>query len=128
MFCGILRYSLKLTLLVFLLSLSVDYFVSPTWNLEAGIGPGLFGGIRYHLGGNKASKSWTPFLGIYGTYLWVFEGLADDFGGNVSVLAYVPLGIQYNGKKGFAFSFEFSVFTDFESSLRWAGLKVGKHF
>ena len=109
-------------------SLSVDYYAAPTVNLEAGLGPAIFAGIRYHLNGQKAHKAWTPFTGIYGTYFWVFEGFTDDFGGNVPIIAYIPLGIQFNGKKGFSFSFEISAFTNFESTVRFAGLKVGHHF
>ena len=48
-------------------ALSVNHFVSPSVDIEFGIGAAIYGGMKYHLGGQKPTKKWTPYLGIYGT-------------------------------------------------------------
>ena len=81
------------------LSLSVDYFITSKINVELGTGIiGTFGGIKYHINGDKNDKYWTPYLGLYLTHM-PSKSIGIPFMGGGSVtkeksFLYFPLGIQ----------------------------------
>ena len=120
-----------------LLSASLDYFITSSVNIEAGIGLfGAFGGMKYHFSGSKNTANWTPYLGLfYGANL----SLETDTYTNL----YVPLGLQYTGSKGFVFAVEIAgIFVvkelnDYSSffpnsseiliSPVWGAIKLGYH-
>ena len=119
------------------LSGSLDYFITSSVNIEAGIGLfGAFGGMKYHFSGSKNTANWTPYLGLfYGANL----SLETDTYTNL----YVPLGLQYTGSKGFVFAVEIAgIFVvkelnDYSSffpnsseiliSPVWGAIKLGYH-
>jgi len=84
------------------LAFSIDYFITPNINPEIGAGlAGVFAGAKYHIYIND-NKKWTPYLGAY----WIntpsgFLGRGERVNG-----AYIPLGIQYVGDRGFTFGVE----------------------
>ena len=121
-----------------LLSFSLDYFITSSVNIEAGIGLfGAFGGMKYHFSGSKNTANWTPYLGLFYAYnLSIFK--------NTNL--YVPLGLQYTSNEGFTFGVElagrflitspnnsFSLFdktydySDYIVPL-WGAIKFGYHF
>jgi len=82
------------------LSGSLDYFITSSVNIEAGIGLfGAFGGMKYHFSGSKNTANWTPYLGL-------FYGANLDIEIDSYTNLYVPLGFQYTGNKGFIFAVE----------------------
>ena len=108
-------------------SLSADYFVSPSFNIEAGGGLiGFYGGIKYHIGGNK-SKNWTPYLGLYINgipQINLFSSSSGDF----QIGTYVPLGMQYMSSGGFTFAIEAAGGYTNDNFIPWGALKFGYHF
>ena len=123
-----------------LLSFSLDYFITSSINIEAGIGLfGAFGGMKYHFSGSKNTANWTPYLGLFYAYnLSIFN--------NKNTNLYVPLGLQYTSNEGFTFGVElagrflitspnnsFSLFdktydySDYIFPL-WGAIKFGYHF
>ena len=112
-----------------LLSFSLDYFITSSINIEAGIGLfGAFGGMKYHFSGSKNTANWTPYLGLFYAYnLSIFNNL------------YVPLGLQYTSNEGFTFGVELAgrflitYANNSYSSLDyfvplWGAIKMGYHF
>lgn len=106
-------------------SLSVDYFLTSSLNVEAGVGLiGTFGGLKYYFDGANKDKNWTPYLGVY---------LARDMvgsiwgGGDFKNSIYTPLGIQFQKKKGRTFSAEIA-YTNIGVLHVWGGLKIGYRF
>lgn len=108
-------------------SLSYNKFLSPTWNLEVGGEPVTgFVGIKYHFGG-ELDKSWTPYVGAYGVYAWLFDVFDDDDLGS-AFGSYIPVGINYLGINGFSFAFEGAMFYIDSDILAFGSLKFGYHF
>ena len=124
----------------FVLSASLDYFITSSVNIEAGAGLfGAFGGMKYHFFGSKNTANWTPYLGLFYAYnLSIFN--------NKNTNLYVPLGLQYTSNEGFTFGVElagrflitspnnsFSLFdktydySDYIVPL-WGAIKFGYHF
>lgn len=108
-------------------SAALDYFVSPVINLEVGIGPAFYGGMKFHFNGNKDTANWTPFIGAYFTYFYVFDDLFDEFEEEPWLL-YIPLGIHFQANGGFTFAVEASAFTRDGEAVLFGGLKLGYHF
>lgn len=105
-------------------SLSYEHFISPSTNIELGSGPyTAFAGIKYHIGGNE-DKQWTPYIGGYGIYLWIFEIFDDD--DEVSPFAaYIPIGIQYTGNGKVSFAIEVAALAGAGEVLPFGSLKLG---
>jgi hypothetical protein len=109
------------------LSLSVDYFVTSKINVELGTGIiGTFGGLKYHINGDKNDKNWTPYVGLYLTHmpskqLFYFGSPTEQ-----KSFLYFPLGIQLNKNKGLTFGAEIAGTTN--EKLFWGALKFGYHF
>ena len=106
-------------------SLSVDYFLTSSLNVEAGVGLiGTFGGIKYYFDGANKDKNWTTYLGVY---------LARDMVGSIwngtgfKNSIYTPLGIQFQKKKGRTFAAEIA-YTNMGVLHIWGGLKIGYRF
>ena len=111
------------------LSSSIDYFLTPCINIEAGLGLfGYYGGIKYHFWGNNEEKNWTPYIGISRTTISIFGlfGLSDVGG-------YAPIGLQFIGENGISLAIEgaglFFV-GDRTNTLPpvWSALRFGYHF
>jgi len=109
------------------LSLSVDYFITSKINVELGTGIiGTFGGLKYHINGDKNDKNWTPYVGLYLTHmpskqLFYFGSPTEE-----KSFLYFPLGIQLNKNKGLTFGAEIAGTTN--EKLLWGALKFGYHF
>jgi hypothetical protein len=83
-----------------LVSFSIDYFINPTLNIETGIGIlGYFGGIKYHIFGNRVNKKWTPNFGLYVTHIPEINFWGDSKSARNGL--YIPMGIQYMSNSGF---------------------------
>ncbi|MBU1243028.1 hypothetical protein KKD52_13485 [Myxococcota bacterium] len=113
-----------------LFGVSLTHFITPTLQLEAGIGPitRFFGGT-YHFGGEQARKLWTPYAGL--SVVDFINGIDD--GDNPMFAVYVPFGVQYSGRGGMTFSIEGAWAhisgTDGESiDVPWFGIKIGYRF
>lgn len=117
-----------------LVSLSLDYFITPSINLEAGFGFfGIFGGIRYHIFGNRDRINWTPYIGLYSIRALSFDSPNFIFLPNIEVIPglYIPLGIQYMGNYGFTIGLEIAKITaNIENNLPsiTGAIKIGAHF
>jgi len=109
------------------LSISVDYFVTSKINVELGTGIiGTFGGLKYHINGDKNDKNWTPYVGLYLTHMPSKQ--LSYFGSPTEQKSflYFPLGIQLNKNKGLTFGAEIAGTTN--KNLFWGALKFGYHF
>ena len=120
----------------FLLSASLDYFITSSVNIEAGAGLlGTFGGMKYHFFGSKNTANWTPYLGLF-----IARNLTADFdifgtssGDDWNTNLYFPVGIQYISKEGFTFGAELAgrilvpeiAVAQFPF---WGAIKFGYHF
>lgn len=108
-------------------ALSYDYFVSPNVDVEIGAGPfTVFAGVKYHFEGGELKK-WTPYIGGYSMYIWIFEILTDD-DNDTPQGWYFPAGIQYIGDKGFSFAIELAVMHAVGDSIGFGSVKVGYRF
>jgi hypothetical protein len=106
------------------LSLSVDYFVTSSLDIEVGTGfYGTFGGLKYHFFGAKNDKNWTPYLGVY---LARIPHIIDSEGSTTHV--YIPLGIQLHKNNGRTFGVELAYrsFSNYNSYI--PAFKFGYHF
>ena len=108
-----------------LLSLSVDYFVTSSLDIEAGAGlMGTFGGLKYHFDGANNDKNWTPYLGVYLANIMNMTYVGNS---NPRNCIYTPLGIQFQKNKGLTFGAEIA-YTSLTKMNVWGGLKFGYHF
>jgi len=107
------------------LSGSLDYFITSSFNIEAGAGLlGAFGGMKYHFFGSKNTANWTPYLGLF--YAYNYDAWNDLSVKNL----YVPLGLQYIGNKGFTFGVELAGRFGLEDEVEfplWGAIKFGWH-
>lgn len=110
-------------------SVSFDYFITSSINIEAGIGYiGFFGGIKYHLGGQKVNRHWTPYLGLFAVRIPEIEGVhrVDARSG-----LYMPLGIQYMSNIGITIGAEvarIAIESIANDTKYWGAVKLGYHF
>ncbi len=113
-----------------LFGVTITAFVTPTVQLEAGIGPiTRFVGATYHFGGERARKLWTPYTGV--SFVDFTNGIDD--GSDELFGVYVPFGIQYSGRGGMTFSIEgawahISSGSGDSLDIPWFGIKVGYRF
>jgi hypothetical protein len=118
----------------FVLSASLDYFITSSVNIEAGAGLlGAFGGMKYHFFGSKNTANWTPYLGLFIarnlTDFDIFESSSDVWNTNL----YFPVGFQYISKNGFTFAAEFAgrILVPELAAAQipfWGAIKFGYHF
>ena len=112
-----------------LLSLSVDYFIVPSFNVNAGFGVfGYYGGIKYHFGGNVERKNWTPYVGLSVTRIVMFGFFNIDQTG-----LYIPIGIHYIATRDFSFGVETAAFFIEGTKTNtpppvWGAIRLGYHF
>ncbi len=109
-------------------SISVDYFVSPSINIEAGLGFGYYGGIKYHINGNCATN-WTPYIGAFiarSTFLDIILDIFDEDDDGTGL--YVPVGVQYTSDGGFTLGIELSYLSILGTSATYGSLRGGYHF
>jgi hypothetical protein len=110
-----------------LLSLSLDYFFTPTINVETGAGIfGYYAGVKYHINGNRAEKNWTPYTGINLMYIPEITLFSTTEARNG---LYIPVGVQYLSNSGFTFGAEIAglVLSGAKTPV-WAAIKIGYHF
>ena len=119
----------------FLLSASLDYFITSSVNIEAGAGLlGTFGGMKYHFFGSKNTANWTPYLGLFiARNLTDFDIFGTSSGDDWNTNLYFPLGIQYISKEGFTFAAEFAgrILVPELAAAQipfWGAIKFGYHF
>ena len=112
-----------------LLSFSLDYFITSSLNIEAGVGLiGTFAGIKYHLNGHKVDKNWTPYLGLYAVRIPEITFFSTTPARNG---LYIPLGIQYISNEGYTLGVEAAGITikDIADGTNiWGAIKLGYHF
>jgi hypothetical protein len=122
-----------------LLGASVDAFVIPAINVEAGIGlswegKNYFGGIKYHTEAESESN-WS----LYGGAIIIAAPLEDDPNlykekTKYASLIYLPIGIQHIANRGFTFGFEIAGLIDnnaviFDNHLLpYFRINLGIHF
>lgn len=105
-------------------SLSYEHFLSSTANIEIGSGPyTAFAGIKYHFGGDT-NKKWTPYVGGYVIYLWIFQ-IFDDDDEPSPFAAYLPAGIQFTGNNKISFAIEGAVLAGPGEVFPFGSIKLG---
>lgn len=125
----------------FVLSASLDYFITSSVNIEAGAGLlGAFGGMKYHFFGSKNTANLTPYLGLY-----IARNLTDSYAIIKDIFVssssfsvwntnlYFPVGFQYISKYGFTFGVEFAgrILVPELAAAQipfWGAIKFGYHF
>ena len=119
----------------FLLSASLDYFITSSVNIEAGAGfVGAFGGMKYHFFGSKNNANWTPYLGLFiARNLTDFDIFGSSSGDDWNTNLYFPVGFQYISKNGFTFAAEFAgrILVPELAAAQipfWGAIKFGYHF
>lgn len=119
----------------FVLSASLDYFITSSVNIEAGAGLlGAFGGMKYHFFGSKNTANWTPYLGLYiARNLTDFDIFGSSSGDVWNTNLYFPVGFQYISKYGFTFGAEFAgrILVPELAATQipfWGAIKFGYHF
>jgi len=115
----------------FIASASVDYFVLPGLNIEAGGGIwGYYVGPKYHFKGNTR-KNITLYTGILLTVFPPLPLLEMPSGGNMGwhfkqpqtqYFSYIPIGLNSISDNGYTTSIEVAVVPF------WFSLKFGYHF
>ena len=78
-------------------------------------GPAFWGGVKIYQG----QSDWAPYTGL-SAVLWNGEAAKTgvEYKADISALAiYMPLGLQFDGKSGFVFSFEIAVYLI--TSMSW---------
>ena len=114
-----------------LFGLTATYFITPTIQLEAGLGPiTRFFGATYHFDGHNPRKLWTPYIGLS---VVDFHNLDEDGGDGGLGAVYIPFGVQYSGRGGMTFAVEGAWAHinpgDGETiDIPWFGIKVGYRF
>ena len=110
-----------------LLSVSVDYFVTPKTNVELGTGViGIYGGVKYHWNRNQSESGWTPYAGLDLTFIpeICFISCAP-----ARIGLYIPVGMQFMSNGGFTFGAEIAgLILDNTKTPLWGALKLGYHF
>ena len=109
-----------------ILSLSLDYFVTPNINIEAGGGMiGGYVGMKYHIDGIMNDVRWHPY---FGASFAVVESFS--FGGETRLenFLYIPFGFQYIGNKGFSIAGEVARLTPNSWTTAWGAIRIGYHF
>jgi len=119
----------------FVLSASLDYFITSSVNIEAGAGLlGAFGGMKYHFFGSKNTANWTPYLGLFiARNLTDFDIFGSSSGDDWNTNLYFPVGIQYISKYGFTFGAELAgrILVPELAAAQipfWGAIKFGYHF
>ncbi len=111
-----------------LIGFTVTHFLTPTIQLEAGLGVlTRFAGVTYHFDGHNPHSRWTPYAGITLGDFHSWDSGMDKYYG-----VYIPLGFQFSGRGGFTFSVEGAWATVSDGtetySFPFFGLKVGYRF
>ncbi len=105
-------------------SLSLDYFVTPNLNIEAGAGAvGGYIGMKYHLDSVMNDPRWNPYIGASFSVVEAFLDASE-----LNNILYIPVGIQYIGNKGFSIAVEVAGLTPNSWTTTWGALRIGYHF
>lgn len=95
-----------------------DYFVSPNFNIEIGIGlVGIYGGVTYHFDGKNPARRSTPYVGLRGT-LGLIAAEFINFGPRFGRGVMLPFGFDVNTKGGFYIRPEISAWYTY-STMNW---------
>ena len=108
-------------------SVQADYFLSPTFNIETGMGwVGFYGGFKLFF----RQTAWSPYIGAKISLLPELKLFSGEGGWEPSI--YAPFGIQYINREGFTFAFESALLITNAISPVWGpfwmGVKLGYHF
>jgi len=121
---------------------SVDYFVNPRLNLEAGIGIGQYLAVKYHPFGDRRRWMWSPYIGLAGGHVadWyspLFDFFSDDRKADHYFGFYLPVGGHFIADGGFSFNVEVAcaaLWPAKENNLveplrgPFGGIRLGYHF
>ena len=122
-----------------LLGGSLDAFVSPSINIEVGIGhaivsPSVFGGVKYHSDG-VSDENFSLYTGIIVVVVSEMYKPSRIHTRSTGIpLLYVPIGFHSISDNGFTFGFELAGAYDKSGDFfkhhffGWAGIKIGFHF
>jgi hypothetical protein len=123
------RFGVNLNLLgpTILLSVSIDYFVTPKTNVEIGTGIiGSFGGVKYHWSRDQNESVKSPYVGLNVIYI---PEICINNCTPARVGLYIPVGVQFINKGGFTFAPEIAgLVLDNTKTPIWVALKLGYHF
>ena len=121
----------------YIASASLDYFILPVLNIEAGGGIwGYYAGPQYHFKGNENNREGTLYTGLMVTAFPPLPG-SDAFynaGWNVPApktryKVYLPLGISSVSHNGYTFAMEIALAPVKELKIPfWFSFKFGYHF
>lgn len=106
-----------------LTSLSVDYFIVPFLNVEAGAGFfGYFAGLKYNCIYGPFTYGISPYCGVL--YSKVIPLFYEE------KYYYIPIGLQYIDKNGFGISTEAAYRTNkrFRNNAFYFSVKLNYHF
>lgn len=107
--------------------LSLDVFLSNSFNIELCGGWGFGGGLKYHWNGADTACKWSPYIGAFAGAAPVidfFDSDTDDW----STSLYFPIGVHYISWSGFSFCIDGGYLNLYGSSHPWGSLKLGWHF
>jgi len=107
--------------------LSLDVFLSNSFNIELSGGWGFGGGLKYHWNGTDPSCKWSPYVGAYAAAIpeiIIFSSESEDWGTSI----YFPIGVHYISWSGFSFSIDGGYMNAYGASHPMASVKVGWHF
>ncbi|MBU2592999.1 MAG: hypothetical protein KKG02_00480 [Candidatus Edwardsbacteria bacterium] len=109
-------------------SVSMDCFILPVLNVEAGGGIwGYYAGPKYHFNGQKKYKEGTLYTGFVLTAYPPFIDEKRETGYGY----YIPLGINSIADNGYTFSLEVAYNNRLDKGENfplWFSLKFGYHF
>jgi len=118
----------------YIASVSLDYFLLPVLNIEAGGGVwGYYLGPKYHFNGYNNKNKTTSYAGILFTAYPSLD-IGPSWGRGkreTSYGVYVPIGLNTISNTGHTFSIEIaynSMNKQFTSFPLWFSLKWGYHF
>ena len=121
----------------YIASASLDYFVSPVLNIEAGGGIwGYYAGPKFHVRGNQAGREGTLYTGFLVAVFPPLPGTDAFYNAGwyvpepkTRVKMYVPLGISSISRSGYTFAMELAWAPVKEMKIPfWFSLKFGYHF
>lgn len=123
-----------------LLGVSVDYFIIPQLNIEAGFGLSQYIALKYHFAGGEDIK-WSPYLGFgYGIPIADIREYDEKYSNGVFA---IPIGAHFIQQKGFSFSvegilgivhykelstYDYSSFEEKTQLFPSFGIRLGYHF
>jgi hypothetical protein len=123
------RFGVNVNLLgpTVLLSISMDYFVTPKTNIEIGTGIiGTYVGAKHHWNRNQSETERSPYAGLNVIYI---PEICISNCTPARIGLYIPLGLQFMRNGGFTFGGEIAgLVLENTKTPVWGALKMGYRF